>query len=92
MGMIMNVMALWVVTSPWLIRKKFPVHSFSANWTKATQDAMKKHSQQQSTSSGMKRHVSTMSRLHAKKKHHHQQQQPWPKNQQQKVVVELKDS
>jgi len=74
MGMIMNVMALWVVTSPWLIRKKFPVHSFSANWTKETQDAMK-HSQQQSTSSGMKRHVSTMSRLHAKKKHHHQQQQ-----------------
>jgi len=25
-------LALWFVTCPWLVRKKFPVHSFSANW------------------------------------------------------------
>ena len=30
-----RAIALCFVTSPWLLRKKFPVHSFSANWKKA---------------------------------------------------------
>lgn len=29
-----RAMALFFVTSPWLLRKRFPVHSFSANWKK----------------------------------------------------------
>eukprot|EP00532_Pseudo-nitzschia_australis_P011617 CAMPEP_0168214394 /NCGR_PEP_ID=MMETSP0140_2-20121125/5324_1 /TAXON_ID=44445 /ORGANISM="Pseudo-nitzschia australis, Strain 10249 10 AB" /LENGTH=367 /DNA_ID=CAMNT_0008141347 /DNA_START=146 /DNA_END=1249 /DNA_ORIENTATION=- len=27
-----RILCLWVVTAPWLLRHKFPVHSFSQNW------------------------------------------------------------
>jgi len=27
-----RLIALWVVTAPWYVRKQFPVHSFSNNW------------------------------------------------------------
>ena len=30
--------ALWAVTLPWILRVKFPVNSFSANWTAAPHD------------------------------------------------------
>lgn len=34
---IVRLLALFVVTSPWLIRQRFPVHSFSTNWKLASE-------------------------------------------------------
>jgi hypothetical protein len=31
-GMIMRLALLWLVSAPWLIRHRLPVHSFSRNW------------------------------------------------------------
>ena len=37
-----RVLALFLVTSPWLFRHKFPVNSFSSNWKKASEKQKEK--------------------------------------------------
>lgn len=33
-----RILCLWIVTAPWLVRHRFPVHGFSQNWSKGSRE------------------------------------------------------
>lgn len=44
-----RILCLWLVTAPWLIRHRFPVHGFSQNWSKGSRTIAKEPAKSETT-------------------------------------------
>ena len=51
-----RVFCLWLVTAPWLLRNRFPIHGFSQNWSKGSRTRAKETTEETITKKSINTH------------------------------------